>query len=233
MSTKILVVEDDDAIAALLMDELRGAGHDARLARDGDEALSAFARDGADLIVLDVMLPKKTGIQVCSTIRSRPGPQPIIVMLTARVAEVDAIVGYEVGADDYVRKPFKVRELISRIGSLLRLSARTRAAAGPAPLAFGALTIEHDSRQVKVDGTPLALTPMEFDMLAHIASTPGVVFRRDALLSEVWGYDHSGSLRTVDSHVTRVRRKLAAAGLTWEPIATVHGVGYRFVDDSR
>lgn len=229
---RVLVVEDDIPIGALVADQLSRAGHEVQRAVDGEEALRVFRERPADLVVLDVMLPKRNGIEVCSAIRQGGGPQPVVLMLTARVGEEDAVAGFEAGADDYVRKPFGVAELSRRVGALLALRERSR----PAPDARsservvigGELVIELDARSVRVRATELRLTPKELDLLAHLAQRPGRVLEREELLAEVWGYSHAGYARTVDSHVTRVRKKLAAAGLTFEPITTVHGVGYRF-----
>ena len=221
------MVEDEAPIATLVADHLTRLGHRVAIARDGDEALARHAVEPADLIVLDVMLPVRDGIEVCARIRRGGGAQPVILMLTARSGEDDAVAGFEAGADDYVRKPFGLAELARRVEALLSLASRA-AAPGRSALAVGGLRIDLEAHTVRVGETDVRLTPKELDLLAHLAQRPGVVIEREELLAEVWGYRHAGYARTVDSHVTRVRKKLAAAGLRVDPIATVHGVGYRF-----
>lgn len=222
----ILIVEDDAAIARLVADHLARAGHHTEVVHDGDAALLRARAARPALILLDVMLPGASGIEVCAEVRTWGAPQPVIVMLTARSSEEDAVEAFESGADDYVRKPFGVAELVRRVQALLGLSRR--APVSLSVMRFGAMEIDRAARQVSVDGTAVRLTPKELDLLVHLAERPGTVLDRDSLLAEVWGYRHAGYARTVDSHVTRIRKKLALAGLSPEPIATVHGVGYRF-----
>jgi two-component system, OmpR family, phosphate regulon response regulator PhoB len=225
----ILVVEDEGPIATLVGDHLRRAGHRVVIAHDGDEALARHGAEPADLVVLDVMLPRRSGLEVCEAIRRSPGPQPVVLMLTARGGEQDAVAGFEAGADDYVRKPFGVAELVRRVGALLALAGRPPvAAAVRSVISTGPLRIDVDARAVSVSGAEVRLTPKELDLLVHLAQRPSQVLGRESLLVEVWGYQHSGYARTVDSHVTRIRKKLGAAGLAGEAIVTVHGVGYRF-----
>lgn len=226
----VLIVEDDVSIATLLVDHLADRGHSPSVAPDGNAAVAKFRAEGADLILLDLMLPGRSGIEVCRAIRSLPTAQPIIVMVTARQSEADSVLAFEVGADDYVRKPFGIRELLGRVDALIRLSRRTdgHATAG-VELNFGDLRIVPSQRRVEVHGRAIALTPMEFDMLAYLAVQSGAIISRERLLCDVWGYRHSGYARTVDSHVTRVRKKLEYAGLGDEAIETVHGKGYRFI----
>lgn len=224
----ILIVEDDRAIAQLVHDHLVRAGHDVTIAHDGLEGLAAAKATQPALIVLDVMLPGCSGLEVLAEVRRSPPPQPVVLMLTARAGEEDAVAGFEAGADDYVRKPFGVAELGRRIGALLSLAGRARAQDAPRTLALGDLTIDLAARTVKVRDEHVRLTPKELDLLVHLAQRPNVVHERESLLIEVWGYQHAGYARTVDSHVTRVRKKLAAAGLSRDPITTVHGAGYRF-----
>jgi DNA-binding response OmpR family regulator len=229
---RVLVVEDDIPIATLLKDHLDRAGHAVRVVHDGREAIEAHHLERADLILLDLMLPSMSGFDVCRAIRMEAHAQPLILMLTARVAEEDSILGYELGADDYVRKPFGVRELMARIEAMLRLVERhrtaTQLAPTDAPVVHGRLRLDALGRSALVDETALRLTPMEFDMLLYLARRSGTVLSREQLLGDVWGYTHAGYMRTVDSHVTRVRRKLAEAGLTADVLRTVHGVGYVF-----
>lgn len=231
----ILVVDDEAPIAGLLSDHLARRGHAVTIASDGDEALARLglgehAEPRAtlpDLVVLDVMLPSKSGLEVCAALRAAPlARQPVVLVLTAKRDEADAVAGFEAGADDYVRKPFGVAELVRRIEALLALAGRAPVAT---PRATG-LHIDTRARTVHVDGREVHLTPKEHDLLVHFASHRGEVLDRERLLVEVWGYSHAGYARTVDSHVTRVRKKLEAAGLSRDPIATVHGVGYRFED---
>ena len=222
----ILIVEDDVAIATLVADHLTRSHHDVHVVHDGEAALASYYETRHALLVLDVMLPKKTGLEVCADIRASGASQPVVLMLTARGGEQDAVAGFEAGADDYVRKPFGVGELVRRVEALLALAARR----SPAPntrVVMGELAIDQRAREVRVADAVVHLTPKELDLLIYLAAHPGVVLEREALLSEVWGYSHAGYARTVDSHVTRVRKKLAAAGLPGELIVTVHGVGYR------
>lgn len=222
----ILIVEDDIAIARLVADHLQRAGHVVDVVHDGGAALLRARASRPTLMLLDVMLPGASGIEVCAEVRTWGPPQPVIVMLTARSSEDDAVEAFESGADDYVRKPFGVAELVRRVEALLGLSRR--APVSVSVMRLGAMEIDRAARQVTVGGASVRLTPKELDLLVHLAERPGNVLDRDSLLAEVWGYSHAGYARTVDSHVTRIRKKLAAAGLSPEPIATVHGVGYRF-----
>ncbi len=228
---RLLIVEDDPAIALLLRDHLARAGHEVTLSHDGVDALARVDGQLPDLVVLDVMLPGRSGLEVCAAIRRRPPPQPVVLMLTARQSEEDAVAGFEAGADDYVRKPFGVTELVRRVEALLVLGRRQQRAAAEPRIAIGALVIDLGARVVSVSGKMVHLTPKELDLLAHLAQRPRVVIDRETLLSDVWGYQHAGYARTVDSHVTRIRKKLAAAGLPGELITTIHGSGYRLDAD--
>jgi DNA-binding response OmpR family regulator len=223
---KLLVVDDDRAIAELVRDQLVRGGHEAVLAHDGATARALALEGRTDLLVLDLMLPGESGLDVLRAVRAAPIAQPIVLVLTARVTEEDALLGFEAGADDYVRKPFGVAELGRRIDALLGL--RARATAPARTLRFGALVIDRDARSVAVGHRAVHLTPKELDLLVHLAERAGKVLDREQLLADVWGYRHAGYARTVDSHVTRVRRKLAEAELATEVIHTVHGTGYRF-----
>jgi DNA-binding response OmpR family regulator len=231
----VLVVDDDRHIADLVVLHLEREGFRVVTAYDANEAIAAVEKHRPDLVILDVMLPGKSGFEVCQDIRRRPvseGPQPIILLLTARVQEADAVTGLEVGADDYVRKPFGMQELVSRARALLRLARRDTATSLPSvsskPLVQGPLSIDRSRHKVVWDGRAISLTATEFNLLHHLASNPGMVLSRDHLLRTVWGYHHDGYQRTVDSHITRVRKKLESAGASSTLIATVHGVGYRF-----
>jgi DNA-binding response OmpR family regulator len=225
---KVLIIEDDVGIATLVADHLAHAGHTAETVADGAEALVRFAAAPAELLVLDVMLPGRSGIDVCRDIRAQGGRQPLILMLTARSNEADVVAGLEAGADDYVRKPFGVRELLARIEALLRITRRGEEEAKPPTWRWGELQLDVARRETRVGEREVKLTRLEFDLLCYLGRRPQVVVSRESLLSAVWGYEHAGYARTVDSHVTRVRRKLRAAGLAEEVILTVHASGYQF-----
>jgi DNA-binding response OmpR family regulator len=214
----VCVIEDEEVIAAAVAARLRAEGFSVEVAHDGGAGVALCDRVRPDLVVLDLMLPGIDGIEVCRRVqRDRPVP---VLMLTARDDEADVLVGLGVGADDYMTKPFSPRELVARVRALLRRIERRPAPAGPA-LTVGALELDPERRRVAVGGAPVHLTPTEFDLLALLASRPGVVFTRDQLLAEVWGGRDGSGHRTVDSHVRGLRRKLGA-----EWLRTVHGVGY-------
>ena len=220
-TTTIVIVEDDVAIADALAARLRAEGFAVEIAHDGPRGVELCDRVDPDLVVLDVMLPGIDGHEVCRRIqRERAVP---VLMLTALGGETDLLVGLGVGADDYMSKPFSQRELVARVRALLR---RAQRAAEPVsrPLEAGPVTIDPERREVRRDGRLVHLTPTEFDLLHRLALRPGVVFSREALLEEVWGYaDGSAGSRTVDSHVAAVRRKLGA-----DVLRTVQGIGYAF-----
>ena len=222
----ILVVEDDPVIARMLDDRLVAEGYRVVRAVDGPGAVEADARHDPDLVLLDLMLPGFDGVEVCRRVQQRR-PVPVI-MLTARDEESDVLVGLGVGADDYVTKPFRMRELLGRVQAVLRrveLSAR----GGDAVVLSGPVRLDPASRRVDVDGTDVALTPTEFDLLRRLMASPGEVLGRDRLLADVWGWDAEGTAtRTVDSHVKSLRAKVGA-GL----VRTVHGVGYAFEPGGR
>lgn len=221
VSEQILVVEDDPTINQAVTDRLRAEGFVVHQAYDGPTAVAAHAEHRPDLVVLDVMLPGFDGIEVCRRVQAaRPVP---VLMLTARDDETDLLVGLGVGADDYVTKPFRMREVVARIRALLRRVERARELAG-SPVAtgeLGGLRIDHASRRVSVDDADVHLTPLEFDLLLALASAPGAVRARDDLMREVWGWADAGGTRTLDSHVKALRAKIGA-----ERVRTVHGVGY-------
>ena len=217
----MVVVEDEAAIADAVAARLRSEGHDVEVAGDGPSAVALVDRVRPDLVVLDVLLPGFDGLEVCRRIqRDRPVP---VLMLTARDSELDLVVGLEVGADDYLTKPFSPRELVARVRALLRRAARAAeaATAGSEPERLGGIELDRAARRVRCDGEIIHLTPTEFDLLACLASHPGTVMTRTQLLNEVWGYRDGSGIRTVDSHVRALRRKLGD-GL----VRTVHGVGY-------
>jgi two-component system phosphate regulon response regulator PhoB len=203
---------------------LRGAGHDVTVAHDGNTALAEIQRSQPDLLVLDVMLPDVSGLEVCRRLRRNPQTVRLpVIMLTARTDEVDRVVGFEVGADDYVPKPFSPRELVLRVEAILR---RTIPAVevGPQVIALGDLVIDVPAHRVEVEGEEILLTALEFRLLLDLASRAGRVQSRDALLERVWGYSPDVETRTVDTHVKRLREKLGAGAAH---IETVRGVGYR------
>ncbi|MFF4142397.1 response regulator transcription factor [Streptomyces sp. NPDC001698] len=221
-AARVLVVEDDATVAEIVSGYLGRAGHVVDRAGDGPTALARAAAHWPDLVVLDLMLPGMDGLEVCRRMRGR-GPVPVI-MLTARGDEDDRILGLEVGADDYVTKPFSPRELVLRVESVLR---RTRPATAPRPLAAAGLSVDPPGRRATKDGAELALTLREFDLLSFFLRHPGRVFSREDLMREVWGWDF-GDLSTVTVHVRRLRGKVEDDPARPRLIQTVWGVGYRF-----
>ena len=221
MKGRVLVVDDDTALAEMLGIVLRGEGFDPVHCGDGEAALAAFREVRPDLVLLDVMLPGLDGIEVCRRIRAESGVP--IVMLTAKTDTVDVVVGLESGADDYVMKPFKPKELVARI------RARLRRTEEPAPelLEIGDLVIDVAGHSVKRDGSSIALTPLEFDLLVALARKPWQVFTREILLEQVWGYRHAADTRLVNVHVQRLRSKVERDPENPEVVVTVRGVGYK------
>ncbi|MDP9429320.1 MAG: response regulator transcription factor [Actinomycetota bacterium] len=227
----VLVVEDTEEIRELVCTVLRRAGMDVRAVASGAETLAEVRRAAPDVVVLDLGLPDADGTEVCRQIRAET--ECYVLMLTARAEEVDLLIGLAVGADGYMAKPFSPRELVARVQALLR---RPRIPAPrPAPveeeavLRLAELEVDEDSREVRVDGVVVDLTRTEFDLLAALASRPGRVLQRETLLREVWQTDWEGSVRLVEAHMSNLRRKLHAAGLSSPEIRTVRGVGYRLV----
>ena len=221
--SRVLVVDDDATVREVVVDYLRAAGHDVREAVDGAGALDSVRLAGADLVVLDVMMPGLDGLEVCRRLR-RHSDVPI-VLLTALGSEQDRVVGLEIGADDYVTKPFSPRELVLRVDSILRRSSGGVGADVPAVLVDGDLTIDRDRRRVTLAGTETALTGREFDLLTFLVSRPGVAFSRDDLLQQVWGWSF-GDTSTVTVHVRRLREKVETDPTTPVRLLTVWGVGY-------
>ena len=226
----VLVVEDTEEIRELVCTVLRRAGMDVRAVASGAEALAEVRRAAPDVVVLDLGLPDADGTEVCRQIRAES--ECYVLMLTARAEEVDLLIGLAVGADGYMAKPFSPRELVARVQAMLR---RPRVPA-PRPtlveetvLRLAELEVDEDSREVRVDGAVVDLTRTEFDLLAALASRPGRVLQRETLLREVWQTDWEGSVRLVEAHMSNLRRKLQAAGLSSPSIRTVRGVGYRLV----
>ncbi len=226
---KILVVDDERILLDTLRYNLVKAGHEVRTAEDGLTALDLARREGPDLVILDIMLPKMDGFQVCRALRQE-SPVPIL-MLTARDEEVDKLLGLELGADDYLTKPFSMRELAARVKAMLRRLDLDRLPSDddlPAPLREGSLTLDLVSHRASVAGKSLHLKPKEFDLLAHLMRHRGRAFSRDQLLEKVWGYDYAGDTRTVDVHIRWLREKVEEDPSRPELIETVRGVGYRF-----
>jgi DNA-binding response OmpR family regulator len=215
----ILVVEDEPVINQAVTDRLRGSGYDVVQAWDGPGAVAEFARAAPDVVVLDVMLPGFDGHEVCRRVQAeRPVP---VLMLTARDDEADILVGLGIGADDYLTKPFRMRELVARVAALLRRVDRAAELAARPFTDLGGLRIDAGSRRVWVTDTEVHLTPTEFDLLLCLAAEPGVVLTREHLYAQVWSWPGASGTRTVDSHVKALRAKLGP-----DRVRTVHGVGY-------
>ena len=238
MSQKILIIEDEEGIIHLLNLYLKDAGYEVVVARDGADGLALHAREHPALVILDIMLPALDGFEVCRRIRAWSNTP--ILMLTARGSEDDRISGLESGADDYLVKPFSPRELVSRVRAILRRVGTSEAGEARAPsnsssspatadniLRFPGLSIDMSARRVEVNGSEVALTPTEFDLLALLARAPGRVFTREILMNKVWGYDYLGDGHTIDVHISALRKKLEANS-EQRYITTVWRVGYRF-----
>jgi two-component system alkaline phosphatase synthesis response regulator PhoP len=223
--SRILVVEDDPAMSVALRDGFEFEKHVVAMASDGEEALR-YARDvDHDVIILDVMLPKKSGLDVCRELR-RSGNNTPIIMLTARGQEVDKVVGLKLGADDYITKPFSFMELLARLEAVIR---RTRREAPPDEITFGDVKLDFRKYQASKAGAPLELTQREFRILRYFLDHANAVVTREALLHHVWGYDPSALTRTVDTHVARLRQKIETTPAEPRHLLTVHRAGYRFV----
>ena len=217
----VLVVEDEASIASFVSLYLKNAGYEVRSASNGTDALASVQKDQPSLIVLDLMLPDIDGIEICRRIRQKSDVP--ILMLTARDEDVDKIIGLEVGADDYMTKPFNPRELVARVKSILRRSTPARRASESAQIRHGDLHVDSGRREAHVGDDEIQLAPKEFDLLWELLDHRGLVLTRDQLLERVWGYTFAGDTRTVDVHVRQLRRKLGDAS----PIVTVWGVGYK------
>ncbi|MBO2521350.1 MAG: response regulator transcription factor [Clostridia bacterium] len=223
MAKKILVVDDEPSIVELILVNLEDAGYEAEAAFDGDEALARFREEPWDLVILDIMLPGVDGIEVCRRIRQES--QVPIIMLTARADEVDRVLGLEMGADDYITKPFSPRELLARVKAVLRRVPE--AVVSGETVRYGRLVLNLEKRSAEINGQRLSLTPREFDLLHLLARNPGRIFQRDFLLEKLWEYEYMGGTRTVDVHIRRLRQKLEEFPEYAEAIETVHGLGYR------
>ncbi|HMS82710.1 MAG TPA: response regulator transcription factor [Nitrospira sp.] len=233
MSRTILVIEDDHDIAHLVEFHLRDMGYDVCVVHDGTAGLAQALVKSYDLIVLDVMLPGMDGLELCRKLRANPRYSPIL-MLTAKSSEGDRVLGLEVGADDYLTKPFSVLELLARVKALFRrLDAVTMLASPQAQktIRAGELTIDVEKRKVMLRGTAIDLTAKEFDLLLQFAQHPGQVYTRSKLLDLVWGYSHEGYEHTVNSHINRLRAKIEGDSSRPRYILTVWGVGYSFSEE--
>jgi two-component system response regulator VicR len=225
MSARILVVDDEPPIVDMLSYNLQRANYEVITAHDGEEALTKARQEQPDLIILDLMLPRLDGLEVCRALR-RERDVPII-MLTARDSEVDRVVGLELGADDYVVKPFSVRELMARVKSVLRRTTPRLQEEAHDIVRAGTLTVDAARHEVQLQGCELELTALEFDLLYTLALHAGQVLSREQLLTQVWGYDYYGDLRVVDAAIKRLRAKVRRAKPDKELITTVRGVGYK------
>jgi DNA-binding response OmpR family regulator len=228
-SSTVLLVDDEEAVQKLLTYPLQREGFRVVPARDGEEALQRFSDEQVDLVVLDVMLPKLDGLEVCRRLRAQSSVP--IIMLTARDDEFDKVLGLELGADDYITKPFSIREFRSRVRALLRRASAPRADAERSMITVGELTIDLARRTVAVDGRNVQLTYVEFELLRTLASNPGIVFSRQRLLEALWGGSDYREPRTIDVHVRHLREKLEADPADPRYIQTVRGAGYRFSEE--
>jgi DNA-binding response OmpR family regulator len=232
-SRRVLVVEDDREIAALVKLHLKDCGYDVRLAYDGTTGLASAIEERYSLIILDLMLPGLEGLELCKRLRAQPDYTPIL-MLTAKSSELDRVLGLELGADDYLTKPFSIRELLARAKALFRrMDAMTSAGASivPETICSGDLAIDVEKRRASVEGSPVDLTAKEFDLLVHFARHPGRVYTRSQLLDLVWGYGHESYQHTVNSHINRLRAKIEKDPAKPRYILTVWGVGYKFSEE--
>jgi DNA-binding response OmpR family regulator len=235
MSRRILVIEDNKDLANLLEIHLKDQSYEVELAFDGDKGLAMAKAQDFDLIILDLMLPGLDGLEICRRLRSKPLYTPIL-MLTAKSSELDRVLGLEMGADDYVTKPFSIRELMARVKAIFRRIDQVKseqAAGGQAVIRVGDLTIDPEKRQVSLKGKLIDFTAKEFDLLLHFAKHPGRVYKRSQLLDEVWGYGHDGYEHTVNSHINRLRAKIEKNPAQPHYILTVWGVGYRFAETEK
>jgi DNA-binding response OmpR family regulator len=235
MSRKVLLIEDDHNIAGLVTMHLRDEGYEVETHHDGKAGLSAAQQGRHDLLILDLMLPGMDGLSICRELRNGEHYLPIL-MLTAKSSELDRVLGLELGADDYLSKPFSIRELVARVKALIR---RTEAMGGVSkeerseaqPLECGSLSIDSEKRSVSVAGEAVDLTAKEFELLLHFARHPGRVYSRVQLLDQVWGYGHEGYEHTVNSHINRLRAKIEQDPTSPHYILTVWGVGYKFTEN--
>ena len=220
----ILIVEDEIKVVTLLCDYLNKAGYRTSTQRDGDKVLAQIKKDPPDLILLDIVLPGKDGMEICREVRQFSDVP--IMMLTARVDEIDRVLGFEFGADDYICKPFSFRELVARVKAILK---RMQTSSRPQHLLSGPVSLNEETHQVLINKTELNLTPNEFAILNIMMKHPNKVFPRSELINKVMGYDFEGYDRTVDSHIKNLRKKIAVVLPDQEIINTVYGIGYKFI----
>lgn len=231
---KILVIEDNEDIANLVALHLRDFGSEVEIALDGDQGFTLVTSEAYDLVVLDLMLPGVDGLEICRALRAKSDYTPIL-MLTARTGELDRVLGLEMGADDYLTKPFSVRELLARVKAILRrtdLAHKQQKPQDQTLFKAGDLEVISDKRSVTLEGKAVDLTAKEFDLLWFFINNPGHVFTRSQLLDKVWGYGHDGYEHTVNSHINRLRSKIEANPTEPHYILTVWGVGYKFSDEA-
>lgn len=233
MSKRILVIEDDEDIAHLLELHLKDLSYQVEISADGELGLNKGAQDIFDLIILDLMLPGIDGLEVCRSLRNASVYTPIL-MLTAKSSELDRVLGLELGADDYLTKPFSVKELQARVKAIFRrielATAVPESSRVKDSITINDLVIDPSSRSVSIDGDEVVLTATEFDLLLHFAKNPGRVYSRTQLLDMVWGYGHDGYEHTVNSHINRLRKKIEKDPANADYILTVWGVGYKFIE---
>jgi two-component system alkaline phosphatase synthesis response regulator PhoP len=233
MSKDILIIEDDTEIVELLEIHLRDEGYSLNKSHNGAEGFDKAISETYDLIILDLMLPEMDGISLCQQLRGRDNNTPIL-MLTAKSEEVDRVLGLEAGADDYITKPFSIRELMARIKAMFRRLEMDVYQTQPptkALLTFGDLTIDYNKRKVTKQGQPIELTPKEFDLLWLLASQPGYSYNREQILNRVWGYEFEGYEHTVNSHINRLRSKIEPDLSNPTFILTKWGIGYQFTEE--
>jgi two-component system alkaline phosphatase synthesis response regulator PhoP len=223
---KLLIVEDEPDLSRVLRDNFEQEGYDVVVAQDGDAGVEDALRLKPNLLLLDVMLPKRSGLDVCRELRQRGFRAPIL-MLTARGQEVDKIVGLELGADDYVTKPFSLRELLARVRAQLRGQARKDEEVTAAQ--FGDVEVNFTRHEARKAGIPIEMSPRELAILKYFVSRPGEIITRERLLNEVWGYDAFPFTRTVDNHIAKLRQKIEATPANPRYLITIHRVGYKFV----
>lgn len=224
-NAKILVADDDKNICELLRMYLEKEGYTVVLAANGEEALQKFDGENPDILLLDVMMPRLDGWQVCRELRKKSDCP--IIMITAKGETFDKVLGLELGADDYVVKPFEPKEIIARIKAVLRRTGKTSAESDKKEVNYDKLTVNMTKYELKVDGKVIDTPPKELELLFHLASNPNRVYTRDQLLDEVWGFEYYGDSRTVDVHIKRLREKLEGVSEKWS-LKTVWGVGYKF-----
>lgn len=235
MNKQVLLVEDDEDISRLIKLHLGDIGVETTCILNGQDAWTALQKERYDLLILDIMLPGMNGLDICKQYRGGNYPYTPILMLTSRSSEIDRVLGLELGADDYLTKPFSMMEMVARVKALLRRvdALSKNADQGSQIISFDTLSINTDSREVISDGNKLDLTAKEFDLLYYFACHPGQVFNRAQLLDQVWGYGHEGYEHTVNSHINRLRSKLENNPREPRYIKTVWGVGYQFIAEAR